>query len=577
MATIIADNIISPLGFTAQANYQAVKAGKSALCQYSEELRVKSEELKLPFSFTASLFSEQQKKDISIDGYTLFESLAIKSIRKALETCQIPLNERTCLVISSTKLGGEQEVQEVQEVQRVQEIAEAVGITTTPIIVCNACISGVSALILGNRLIEMLQYDYVIVCGIDVQSTFIVSGFQSLKALSETPCRPFDIERTGLNLGEAAATVILGRENVTNNWHITGTTIRNDAYHVSSPSPKADGCLMAIQTAMKGQDIKELALINAHGTATLYNDQMEARGLSRARLADIPTNALKGYFGHTMGAAGILETIITMHGLDDHTIIGTKGYNELGVSGNINIIKDNTPTQEVQGVQKTDFLKIISGFGGCNAAIYVSKKRPTPTPSREGKGNTSHSIVITPQKVVLDNEVIINNEVLPIKGERREGILTFLYKTRINNYPKFYKMDALARLGFVATELLLQKERETEGNKDHHDRAVVFFNQSSSEHADRIFLSSISDPENFFPSPAAFVYTLPNIVNGEIAIRNDYHGETAFYLLPQKDERIMHLITQATLLDDYHKSIIAGWLEYKNENNFLAELSIICG
>jgi 3-oxoacyl-[acyl-carrier-protein] synthase-1 len=138
-------------------------------------------------------------------------------------------------------------------------------------------------------------------------------------------------------------------------------------------------------------------------------------------------------------------------------------------------------------------------------------------------------------------------------------------------------MDALARLGFVATELLLQKERETEGNKDHHDRAVVFFNQSSSEHADRIFLSSISDPENFFPSPAAFVYTLPNIVNGEIAIRNDYHGETAFYLLPQKDERIMHLITQATLLDDYHKSIIAGWLEYKNENNFLAELSIICG
>ena len=576
MATIIADNIISPLGNTTQANYQAVKAGKSALCQYDPELGIKREELgiNVPFPFTASLFTQEQINEISIDGYTLFESLAINSIRKALEECQIPINERTCLVISSTKLGG------VQGVQEVQEIAHAVGIITTPIIVCNACISGVSALILGNRLIEMQQYDYVIVCGIDVQSNFIISGFQSLKALSETPCRPFDIDRTGLNLGETAATVILSKEEKAESWHITNAAIRNDAFHISSPSPKADGCLMAIETAMKGQNATELALVNAHGTATLYNDQMEARGLIRAGLADIPTNALKGYYGHTMGAAGILETIITMHGLDDHTIIGTKGYNELGVSGNINIVKENTPIREVQGVQgvqKTDFLKIISGFGGCNAAIYVSKKGPTPKPSHEMMWKTSHSIVITPQKVVLDNDVIVTNEMLPIKEERKDGILTFLYKKKINNYPKFYKMDALARLGFVATELLLQKERETEGELNQQDRAVIFFNQSSSEHADKVFLSSISDPENFFPSPSAFVYTLPNIVNGEIAIRNNYRGETAFYILPKKDDDIIRMITQATLLDGYHKSIITGWLEYKSESDFLAELTIVIG
>ena len=579
MATIIADNIISPLGNTTQANYQAVKAGKSALCQYNSELRIKREELAInvPFPFTASLFTQKQIKEITIDGYTLFESLAINSIRKALEECQIPINEQTCLVISTTKLGGVQGVQEVQGVQRAQEIAHAVGITTTPIIVCNACISGVSALILGNRLIEMQQYDNVIVCGIDLQSTFIISGFQSLKALSETPCRPFDIERTGLNLGEAAATVILSKDEKAGSWHITNAAIRNDAFHISSPSPKADGCLMAIEYTMQGHDANDLALINAHGTATLYNDQMEARGLSRAGLAEIPTNALKGYYGHTMGAAGILETIITMHGLDDHTIIGTKGYNELGVSGNININKENTPTQEVQGVQKTDFLKIISGFGGCNAAIYVGKKRPTYKPLHERRWKTSHRIVITPKKAVLDNEVIVTNEVLPIKGERREGLLTFLYKKGINNYPKFYKMDALARLGFVATERLLQKERQTEGERNWQDRAVIFFNQSSSAHADKVFLLSISDPENFFPSPSAFVYTLPNIVNGEITIRNNYRGETAFYILPQKDDDIIRLITQATLLDGYHKSIITGWLEYKSESDFLAELSIISG
>ena len=546
MATIIADNIISPLGATTQANYQAIKAGKSALCHYENAPGI-------PFPFTASLFSDEQKMGFLLEGYSAFESLAITTIRKTLQECQIPMDESTCLIISSTKHEGP---------AAAQRIAEVVGIVTTPIIVCNACISGVSALILGNRLIEMHQYDYVIVCGIDLQSPFIISGFQSLKALSEEPCRPFDIERTGLNLGEAAATVILGSKDGADKWHITGSAIRNDAFHISSPSPKADGCLMAIETTMEGKDAERLAVINAHGTATLYNDQMEARGLSRAGLANIPTNALKGHYGHTMGAAGILETILTLHGIDDHTILGTKGYNELGVSGNINIIKDNTQTQ------KTDFLKIISGFGGCNAAIYLSKSRPTPAPSLVGKGDSAHTILITPQKVMLDNEEIDTG------GQTGSALLTHLYKTRIQDYPKFYKMDALARLGFVATELLLQKERETEGEKDLRNRAVVFFNQSSSEHADKVFLSSISDPENFFPSPAAFVYTLPNIVNGEVAIRNGYHGETAFYVLPHKDDKIMHMITQATMQDNFHKSIITGWLECKTEEEFCAELKI---
>jgi 3-oxoacyl-[acyl-carrier-protein] synthase-1 len=136
-------------------------------------------------------------------------------------------------------------------------------------------------------------------------------------------------------------------------------------------------------------------------------------------------------------------------------------------------------------------------------------------------------------------------------------------------------MDGLARLGFVATELLLQKERETEGERNRQDRAVIFFNQSSSEHADKVFLASISDPENFFPSPSAFVYTLPNIVNGEIAIRNNYRGETAFFILPQKDDDIIQMITQATMSDEYHKSIISGWLEYRSENEYFAELRII--
>ena len=381
MATILADNIISPLGSTTQANCQTIRSGKTALRHFSS-----GTDIRVPFPFTAALFSEEQKRAFAIDGYTPFESLAITSIRETLTTCQIPMDQRTCLLISSTKHEGP---------LAAQRIAQAVGIITIPIIVCNACISGVSALILADRLIEMQRYDYVIVCGLDLQTTFIMSGFHSLKALSPNECRPFDLERTGLNLGEAAATVILGKKPKKGAWYILASAVRNDAYHSSSPSPKGEGCRMAIEAVMSpaGQP----ALINAHGTATLYNDQMEARAISQSGLSRIPVNALKGYFGHTMGAAGILETIITMHSLDNQTIIGTRGFEELGVSGNINIIRDNTPTD------KTSFLKIISGFGGCNAAIHIAKKLP-PLKSKDNENKDRqilHRIVIHPRKFRL--------------------------------------------------------------------------------------------------------------------------------------------------------------------------------
>jgi len=565
MAAIIADNIISPLGSTTGANYRAVKAGKTALRPYNNVSGI-------PFPFTAALFSEEQKEEFTTGGLTLFESLAVTSIRKALEGCQIPLDSRTCLVISSTKQNIGMLTTEGTPAENVLypgrsagRIARAIGVTTTPIIVCNACISGVSALILGNRLIEMQEYDHVIVCGIDLQSPFIISGFHSLKALSDAPCRPFDLERTGLNLGEAAATVILGRETGPDRWNITGAAVRNDAFHISSPSPKGEGCRMVIQDALGEEGTEGLALINAHGTATLYNDQMEARAIAQAGLADIPTNALKGYYGHTMGAAGILETIITLHAVEDGTVIGTKGYEELGVSGNLNIIRDNTPTT------KTSFLKLISGFGGCNAAILLTSQPPLGGEKSQCPTlNVRHHIVITPQSVQIDGEITDTGQ------QKGMALLTYLYKTYIQDYPKFYKMDALARLGFVATELLIRKEREARGKEQEAEdrRAVIFFGQSSSIHADKEFLASIADPGNFFPSPAAFVYTLPNIVNGEVAIRNNCHGETAFYILPHKDDNIMRMTSQATMLDSYHKSIITGWLDYKSEEDFLAELRI---
>ena len=577
MAYIIADNIISPLGETSEGNYLSVKAGRSGIRAYEPGT------CNIPEGFYASLLFED------------FETLALRSAQKAIANAQLELKgKRTAFILSSTKGNIEENISLADSAQR---IANQLGIDAKPIVVCNACISGLSALILGNRLIDSGLYDAAIVCGCDTPRQFILSGFQSLKALSPEPCRPFDMERMGLNLGEAAATLILSKNPIQgNSWRMGDGFIRNDAFHISTPSKTADGLYLSLQRTLDSYtrenaasceqtDLKaHLAFINAHGTATLFNDQMESVAIGRAGLSDLPANAYKSFWGHTMGAAGILETIISMKAIDDDTILGTRGFSELGVSGKMNICAENRPTD------KKGFIKMLSGFGGCNATIWAAKN-----PERENfalsqieqqnrEFTTTHTIRITPEEVILDQRKLWERkeELGEQEGQEHHSLLTTLYKQMIGNYPKFYKMDGLSRLGFVASEILLNAEkgdtdverREEEGERLLEERAIIFFNHSSSIASDRNYKESINDKDNYFPSPSIFVYTLPNIVTGEIAIRNHFHGETSFFILPDKDERMMEEILQASCRDDQSKSFLTGWIDYEDERHFEADLKI---
>lgn len=602
MAYIIADNIISPLGETSEENYLSVKAGRSGIRAYEPGT------CNIPEGFYASLLFED------------FETLALKSAQKAIANAQKNIEnaqkdignaqkaigkgqlelkgKRTAFILSSTKGNIEENISLADSAQR---IASQLGIDAKPIVVCNACISGLSALILGNRLIDSGLYDAAIVCGCDTPQQFILSGFQSLKALSPEPCRPFDMERMGLNLGEAAATLILSKNPIQgNSWRMGDGFIRNDAFHISTPSKTADGLYLSLQRTLesftkeisstcKQIDLKEhLAFINAHGTATLFNDQMESVAIGRAGLSDLPANAYKSFWGHTMGAAGILETIISMKAIDDDTILGTRGFSELGVSGKMNICAENRPTD------KKGFIKMLSGFGGCNATIWAAKSPESEMialsqkEQQECEFTTTHAIRITPEEVVLDHQKLwegnqnANEKLEEQEGAGHHSLLTSLYKQMIGNYPKFYKMDGLSRLGFVASEILLNAEkgdtdverREEEGERLLEERAIIFFNHSSSIASDRNYKESINDKNNYFPSPSIFVYTLPNIVTGEIAIRNHFHGETSFFILPDKDERMMEEILQASCRDAQSKSFLTGWIDYEDERHFEADLKI---
>ena len=582
MVYCLADNVMSPLGVTTAENYQALREGRSALTSYAS-YSGRSED-----DYVASRFTPQQRQQLMVSGLTWLESLVYHSVKQALKDCSIDQSSpRTLFVVSTTKANidylAAADYGGLQPAETAQRIASLLGITTQPLVVCNACISGVAALVTAQRMLEYGSYDTAIVVGCDVISHFIVSGFQSLKALSPAPCRPFDIERQGLNLGEAAATMILSvNQPPADSWRIVSGAIRNDGYHITSPSPKGEGCASAIRRVIQDIALDSLSAVNVHGTATLYNDQMESKAIAASGLSDIPINTLKGYYGHTLGASGILETIITMHSVSHGELLATRGFSEIGVSGKVNISANPV------SVSKQSFVKIISGFGGCNAAVRMESAyglRVTgygaTEPRRDSvKFQVAHSVRITPRGVVVDGKQVAIDA-------GADNLLTEVYKRHIGSYPKFYKMDRLSQLGFVASELLLSAEGQNNGITELRNneitarrnygetRAVVLFNHTSSLWADREYAKSIAVGEDYFPSPSLFVYTLPNIVCGEIAVRNGYHAETSFYILPHKDENMMQQVLTSTFLDHGLQSIVAGWIDYEDGSHFEAEFKLI--
>lgn len=345
--------VVTPVGCSPAEAFRAVREGRTALRLHPA----------VPEPFFASLL---ERKGVS-SGAAFFVDIAVQAARQAIGEAGIdPSAKRTYLILSSIKGIIEAiDSEDVSLAATAREIAGALGVTTPPVVVSNACISGLAALVQGMRMIRSGLADHVIVVGAELQPPFIVTGFQSLKALSLNACRPFDAERDGLNLGEAAAAMVLSRE--PGSWELVEGAIRNDANHISGPSRTGEGSYNALRAVLPFSRREELAFVNVHGTATRYNDEMESIAIERAGLLDVPVNALKGIFGHTMGAAGILESIVSMEACDAGVVLPTKGFGTLGVSRPVNVTAEERPCHG------REFIKLLSGFGGVNGALLFRK------------------------------------------------------------------------------------------------------------------------------------------------------------------------------------------------------------
>jgi 3-oxoacyl-[acyl-carrier-protein] synthase I len=285
-------------------------------------------------------------------------------------------NPRTLLIICSTK-GDIEELPKYSSsplLSLVQKVVKIYSPANTPMLISNACISGLHGLIHGQRLISSGLYDQVVVVGVDSASDFVKHGFSSLSAVSEDLCRPFDANRKGLNLGEGAAIALLKNEHGSDYApQLRGGNISNDANHITGPSRDGSGLYKAIKAlldyAQPDIDSKN-TFISPHGTATLYNDEMESLAFSKANLSGIPMIAYKGYLGHTLATSGLLEAVIGIETLRTGILPVSYGYTQAGTTQSVNLLKMGEGNRN--GNQFTNFIKTGSGFGGCNAAILIT-------------------------------------------------------------------------------------------------------------------------------------------------------------------------------------------------------------
>ncbi|CAM1348405.1 beta-ketoacyl synthase N-terminal-like domain-containing protein [Tenacibaculum insulae] len=371
---ISATNIISPLGFNSETNISQIEQENSGITLHKKFSKT---------PYYASIINDNELNNAfnkigNGNLYTKLEKMMILSLNDTISKADFKIADKTALLIATTK--GNIDALSKNNTDFTPEraylpvlgdkIKNFFGFKNTPIIISNACVSGILSVAVAKRFIQNNYYDNAFIVAGDIVSEFTLSGFQSFQAISNKPCKPFSKHRNGITIGEAAASVaISSQKSKTKNIQIIGDGSCNDANHISGPSRNGEGLFKSIQSAIKEANInpKNIDYISAHGTATVFNDEMEAIAFNRALLENTPLNSLKGYYGHTLGASGLLEAIIGIQALKNNTLYTSLGMDELGVSASLNII------QKKEKKEINTFLKTASGFGGCNTAVLFKK------------------------------------------------------------------------------------------------------------------------------------------------------------------------------------------------------------
>ncbi len=240
--------------------------------------------------------------------------------------------------------------------------------------VSTACSSSANAIMIGARLIKNNIIDRAIVGGADALTKFTINGFNSLEIIDAEPCRPFDESRKGLTIGEGAAYLLIESENIADKQKIIcelkGYANANDAYHPTASSPEGHGAYLAMKQSLEmcGMNPSEVDYINAHGTGTDINDLSEGKAVEKLFSPRIPPiSSTKAFTGHTLGAAGAIEAVLSVLAIKHRMI-----YPNLNFKNPIKELSFVPVTKLIKDIDVKNVMSNSFGFGGNNTSLLFS-------------------------------------------------------------------------------------------------------------------------------------------------------------------------------------------------------------
>jgi 3-oxoacyl-(acyl-carrier-protein) synthase len=371
--SICAADVVTAVGDDASATWRAIRSGRCGIRPVTTGLQVAGR----AWPAGEIPWLREGGAEAGSPAY----SLAVRVGRRALEQARLASRLRTGLVVATAKAG-------IDDLERrmagglaaggrhflpghlARDVGAALGLGGPVVATSNACASGLVALAEAARLLASGAGEAMLVIGVDLVSQFVLTGFSSLAALSMRPCRPFDAQRDGLSLGEGAAAVVLRRGRWPGAWAtIRGWSVTNDATHITAPSRTGAALKQALEQSLRraGLTAAEVGYVNAHGTGTLYNDETESLAIHAVFGEGTPVSSFKGYIGHTMGAAGVIEAVLCAQALREGLLPASLGLERLGVSKPIGLLRENLAATVEHAVT------IKCGFGGVNAAMVLSR------------------------------------------------------------------------------------------------------------------------------------------------------------------------------------------------------------
>ena len=386
--------IISAIGYNVEENLQSLLHQKHGLSRLQNFESVHKDQI---FVGEIKQTNEELATFLNLssdNNFTRTAMLGLVAVKEALNDAQITnVNEFRTGLISSTSVGGMDitekyflNYEDLPEKQKYisthdsgtssQQIAQEIGLQGFVSTISTACSSAANAIMYGARLIKSGKLDRVIVGGTDALSKFTINGFKSLMILSDEFNQPFDLNRKGLNLGEAAAYLVLESDEMVQKTnkkvigHLAGYGNANDAFHQTASSENGEGAYLAMKKAFDIGEIdpEKIDYINVHGTATNNNDLTEGRALLRIYENDLPKfSSTKPFTGHTLAAAAGVEAVFSLLSLQNNVIYPNLNF-QLPIE-ELNIFPTTT-------LEKKDIQYVLSnsfGFGGNCSTLIFSK------------------------------------------------------------------------------------------------------------------------------------------------------------------------------------------------------------